>query len=290
MALLDRPSPSEEPAELAERRELDELPPLPKQDPAFIKGASLAWALLVFTAATLRAMVTPPYVWRGEFVEQAWLLFKRGSIPAAVSAAGFGYGAPGLQGTALVEPFGDVNRVAAILGAATIREQAVWVTGMVVAGVVGTAITADLGARRIRDELSALEVMGVDAIRRMVVPRVLAITLLMPALGLVVIVAEYYAVQVAYMQYDGKEGAFREAAAYSFASIDVFIFFIKTLTVGFIVGIVCCFKGMNASGGSLGVGRAVNQAVVLSFVLVWVLNFAFNSTYLSIFPEAQTLR
>ena len=59
---------------------------------------------------------------------------------------------------------------------------------------------------------------------------------------------------------------------------------------GAIVGVVCCYKGVNASGGSLGVGRAVNQAVVISFVLVWTLNFAFNSTYLSLFPEAQTLR
>ncbi len=270
--------------------QVNEPPPLPRQDGPFLRGASLAWDLLLFTLATLRALVTPPYVWRKEFVEQAWLLFKRASIPASVSAFGFGYGAPGLQGTALVEPFGDINRVAAILGAATIREQAVWVTGMVVAGVIGTAITADLGARRIREELSALEVMGVDAIRRMVVPRILAITLLMPALGILVIVTEYFAIQIAYLQYDGSAGAFKEAAAYSYAAIDILIFFVKTLTVGFIVGIVCCFKGMNASGGSLGVGRAVNQAVVLSFVLVWVLNFAFNSTYLSLFPQVQTLR
>lgn len=265
-------------------------PPLPKPEPKVVKGASLAWQLLLFAAATLRALVTPPFSWRIEFVEQAWLLLKRASIPAAVSAFGFGYGAPGLQGTSLVEPFGDINRVAAIVGAATIREQAVWVTGMVVAGVIGTAICADLGARKVRDELAALEVIGVDAIRRLVAPRVLAITLLMPVLGLLVIVTEYYAILLAYLQYGGAEGAFREAGAYSFAAIDIFIFFVKTLVVGFIVGIVCCFKGVNASGGSLGVGRAVNQAVVLSFVLVWVLNFAFNSTYLSLFPEAQTLR
>jgi phospholipid/cholesterol/gamma-HCH transport system permease protein len=265
-------------------------PPLPRQDGAFIRGASLAWELLIFAFATLRAIVTPPYSWGGEFVDQAWLLLKRASIPAAASAFGFGYGAPGLQGTALVEPFGDVNRVAAILGAATIREQAVWVTGMVVAGVIGTAICADLGARKVRDELNALSVMGVDAMRRMVAPRVLAITLLMPAMGLLVIFVEYYAIELAYLVYGGQPGAFKEAAAYSYSSIDIYIFFIKTIVVGFVVGVVCCFKGMNVSGGSRGVGRAVNQAVVLSFVLVWVLNFAFNSTYLSLFPQAQTLR
>ena len=266
------------------------VPPLPREDGPVIKSASLSWELLVFALGTVRAILTPPYNWVPEFVDQAWLLLKRASIPAAASAFGFGYGAPGLQGSALTQSFGDVNRVAAILGAATIREQAVWVTGMVVAGVIGTAICADLGARKVRDELNALSVMGVDAIRRMVAPRVLAITVLMPALGCLVIVVEYYAIELAYLVYGGSAGAYKAAAAYSYSAIDVYIFLIKTVVVGFIVGIVCCYKGMNVSGGSRGVGRAVNQAVVLSFVLVWVLNFAFNSTYLSLFPQAGALR
>jgi phospholipid/cholesterol/gamma-HCH transport system permease protein len=265
-------------------------PPLPKKDPAIIRSTSGVWELLVFAGQVFRAILTPPYSWKVEFVDQAWLLFKRGLIPCMVSAAGFGYGAPGLQGTAITGAFGDINRVAAIVGAATIREQAVWVTGMVVAGVVGTAIAADLGARKIRDELDALAVIGVDQIRRLVAPRVLAITLLMPALGMVVIITEFYAIMMAYLLYGGSPGEFNEAGAYSFAAIDIFLFLIKTVVVGAVVGVVCCYKGINASGGSLGVGRAVNQAVVLSFVLVWTLNFAFNSTYLSLFPEAQTLR
>ena len=286
MAVVDAPLPP--PARRPPARSTE--PPLPKKEPAIIRGTSGVWGLLVFAGATLRAIVTPPFSWRREFVEQAWLLFMRGVIPCAVSGAGFGYGAPGLQGTSITDTFGDINRVAAIVGAATIREQAMWVTGMVVAGVVGTAICADLGARKIRDELDAMSVIGVDTIRRMVAPRVLAITLLMPALGMVVIVTEFYAIMLAYLYYGGTAGEFAEAGAYSFAAIDIFLFFIKTMFVGVVVGIVCCYKGVNASGGSLGVGRAVNQAVVLSFVLVWTINFAFNSTYLSLFPEAQTLR
>ncbi len=102
---------------------------MPRKDGPAIRSASLAWELLTFALATLRAILTPPYNWFPEFIDQAWILLKRASIPAAASAFGFGYGAPGLQGTGLTEQFGDINRVAAILGAATIREQAVWVTG-----------------------------------------------------------------------------------------------------------------------------------------------------------------
>lgn len=267
-----------------------QIPPLPKKETAFIGAVAGIWSIVVFTGAVLRAIFVPPYTWKVEFVDEAWLLFKRGVIPCAVSAAGFAYGAPGLQGTAILESFGDINRVAGIVGAAVIREQAMWVTGMVVAGVVGTAICADLGARKIRDELDAMAVIGVDTTRRLVAPRVVAITLLMPALGMVVIVTEFYAIMVAYLVYGGTVGEYLEAGAYSFAAIDIYLFFIKTLVVGFVVGIVCCYKGVNASGGSTGVGRAVNQAVVIAFVLVWTLNFAFNSTYLSLFPEAQTIR
>lgn len=288
MAVLERP-PKASPVRDPTVRDPAVLP-LPRQDGPLMSGAAVAWELLLFAMATLSAIVTPPYNWIPEFIDQAWILLKRATIPAAACAFGFGYGAPGLQGSAFAESFGDVNRVAAILGAATIREQAVWVTGMVVAGVIGTAICADLGARKIRDELNAMSVMGVDAMRRMVAPRVLAITLLMPAVGLLVMFVEYYAIELAYLAYGGTNGGFKEAAAYSYSAIDIYTFFIKTLVVGFIVGIVCCFKGMNASGGSRGVGRAVNQAVVMSFVLVWVLNYAFNSTYLALFPQALSLR
>lgn len=265
-------------------------PPIPKPDPKPIKASAGVWEMVVLTMRTLVALVTPPFSWRGEFADQSWTLFKRASIPAAASAFGFGYGAPGLQGTGILAEFGDITRVSGIVGAATIREQAVWITGMVVAGVVGTAICADLGARKVREELSALDVMGVDVVRKMVAPRVLAITVLMPAMGVLVIVVEFYAIMLAYLTFGGEAGAFVEAGAYSYTAIDIFAFLLKTTSVGLIVGIVCCYKGMNASGGPLGVGKAVNQAVVISFVLVWILNFAFNSTYLSLFPEAQTLR
>ncbi len=271
------------------RRPPSATPPI-ERDPGWVAGISVVWGILALAGSVFRALLTPPFAWRTEFVTQAWILLKRASIPAAVSAFGFGYGAPGIQGTGILETFGDITRVAGIVGAATIREQAVWVTGMVVAGVVGTAICADLGARKTREELDALAVMGVNAVNRLVAPRVLAITVLMPALGVLVIVTEYYAIELAFFTFGGTGGAFNQASIYSYTAIDIFTFLIKTSMVGLVVGIVCCYKGVNASGGSLGVGKAVNQAVVISFVLVWVLNLAFNSTYLSLFPDAQTLR
>jgi phospholipid/cholesterol/gamma-HCH transport system permease protein len=267
-----------------------DAPPPARKQPKWLDAASQVWGVLTLAGGVARALVTPPFSWRGEFVDQAWILAKRASLPAAISAFGFGYGAPGVQGSLIAELLGDPTRVAAIVGPATVREQAVWITGMIVAGVAGTAICADLGARKVRDELAALEVMGINPVLKLVAPRVLALTLLMPALGIVVITTETFAILLANLQVTATVGGYFEAVSRSFTTIDLVANLVKTSLSGAVVGLICCYKGMNAKGGPVGVGRAVNQAVVISFVIIWVLNFAFNSTYLGAFPGAQAVR
>ncbi len=137
-------------------------------------AASQAWGILTLRGGTIRRSSRRRSAGAGSSSTRpgCWPSARR-SRPA-ISAFGFGYGAPGVQGSLIAELLGDPTRVAAIVGPATVREQAVWITGMVVAGVAGTAICADLGARKVRDELAALQVMGVDPIRTLVAPRVLA--------------------------------------------------------------------------------------------------------------------
>src|SRR5204863_9854060 len=91
------------------------------------------------------------------------------------------YGAPGLQAGDFLTLFGALDRLGGFFVLASIREIGPLITSIVMAGVAGTAITADLGARKIREELDALQVLGVDPIKNLVVPRFLA---LMVATGL----------------------------------------------------------------------------------------------------------
>jgi phospholipid/cholesterol/gamma-HCH transport system permease protein len=241
-------------------------------------------------ARAVVCLVTPPFVWRGEFVEQGWALAKRAWFPLAVSAFAFGWGAPGIQGANFTRSVGSVERVGIIASNATIREVAVWVTGMLVSGVAGTAICADLGARKIRQELDAMAVMGVDVVRRAIAPRVLALTILMPALGMIAMVACMAGNLVAALQFGSTFGGFWAVFTHTLTVVDTQAFVVKTAVFGFVVSVVCCYKGMNAKGGSQGVGRAVNQAVVIAFVAVWVINYAFNSIYQAAFPSIQGLR
>ena len=95
-----------------------------------------------------------------------------------ISTLAFGFGAPGLQAANFLSLFGALDRLGGFFILASIREFAPFVTAVVVAGVAGTAITADLGARKIREELDALQVLGVDPIKNLVVPRFLALMLI----------------------------------------------------------------------------------------------------------------
>ena len=98
-------------------------------------------------------------------------------FPLVVSTVAFGYGAPGLQAANFLVLFGALDRLGGFFVLASIREFAPFVTAIVLAGVAGTAITADLGARKIREELDALQVLGVDPVKNLVVPRFLALML-----------------------------------------------------------------------------------------------------------------
>lgn len=243
----------------------------------------LAWRVVA-------ALVTAPKSWWAEFVDQAWRLARRTTLPLAISAFAFGYGAAGIEGANFTSVVGAIDRVGAFASAGTVREISVWITGMLVTGVAGTAVCADLGARKIRQELDAMAVLGIDVTRRLVAPRVLALTLLMPALGVVAMSASILALLLVGLQFGGSAAGFWSTFTATLNTIDLLAFAIKTLIFGFVVSVVCCYMGLNAKGGPQGVGRAVNQAVVIGFVVVWIINYAFNSVYQAGFPELQGLR
>ena len=133
--------------------------------------------MMILTGKTIMSALRPPYPYGGEFVSQFLFALKLCWFPLIVSTVAFGYGAPGLQAANFLVLFGALDRLGGFFVLASIREFAPFVTAIVLAGVAGTAITADLGARKIREELDALQVLGVDPVKNLVVPRFLALML-----------------------------------------------------------------------------------------------------------------
>jgi phospholipid/cholesterol/gamma-HCH transport system permease protein len=240
--------------------------------------------------AALRAM-TRTLSWRADVVEQSWLLVRRCTLPLALAVFGFGFGTIGTEAGQTLTALGAPDRVGGLFVVAAVRELATWATAMVVAGVGGTAICADLGARRVREEIDALQVLGVEPVRTLVVPRMIALTLVAPLLNLVaILVCTLAGVLGTFVLYPTSVASFAATFHANFAVPDLIGSELKTFIFGVIIAIVCCYKGLNASGGAQGVGRAVNQAVVISFAALWIFNYAFTSLLLASFPSLQGLR
>src|SRR6185369_7855062 len=129
--------------------------------------------MMILTGKTIMSAIRPPYPYGGEFVQQFLFALKLCWFPLVISTIALGYGAPGLQAANIFTILGSIDRLGGFFVLASIREFAPFVTAVVMAGVAGTAITADLGARKIREELDALQVLGVDPVKNLVVPRFL---------------------------------------------------------------------------------------------------------------------
>src|SRR5881394_4531771 len=262
-------------------------------DRAFLPAKSLfeqVGNMMILTGKTITATVRPPYPYGGEFISQFIFALQLCWFPMLISTVAFGFGAPGLQAANFLTLFGALDRLGGFFILASVREFAPFVTAVVVAGVAGTAITADLGARKIREELDALQVLGVDPIKNLVVPRFLALVVITGLLDIFAIVFGLTAGITAELLYKQPLGGFF-ATLFSNASItDLAASVLMCSMFGAIIAVVCCYKGMTASGGPAGVGRAVNQAVVIAFMGVFAFLYLFTTVLLASNPELQSIR
>jgi len=133
--------------------------------------------MMILTGKTISSAMRPPYPYGEEFVSQFLFVLRLVWFPLLVTTVAINYGAPGLQAANFLRLFGATDRLGGFFVLAAIREIGPLITSIVLAGVAGTAITADLGARKIREELDALQVLGVDPVKNLVVPRFLALML-----------------------------------------------------------------------------------------------------------------
>ena len=153
------------------------------------------------------------------------------------------FGAPGLQAANFLSLFGALDRLGGFFILASVREFAPFVCAIIVAGVAGTAITADLGARKIREELDALQVLGVDPIKNVVVPRFLALILITGLLDVYAILFGISGGIIAEVMYGQPLGGFM-ATLFNNASVtDLWASLVKCTMFGGIVAIVCCLQG-----------------------------------------------
>ncbi|GAA1298135.1 ABC transporter permease [Streptomyces sanglieri] len=219
-----------------------------------------------------------------EFIEQFWFVASVTILPAALVSIPFG-AVIALQVGSLTQQLGAQSFTGGASVLAVIQQASPIIVALLISGAAGSAICADLGSRKIREELDAMEVMGVSPIQRLVVPRVLATMLVAVLLnGLVSVVGTLGGYFFNVILQHGTPGAYLASFSALAQLPDLYISEVKALIFGFIAGIVAAYRGLNPRGGPKGVGDAVNQSVVITFMLLFFVNTVLTAIYLQIVP------
>ncbi len=241
-------------------------------------------SLFALTIDVLRALPKRPFQTK-EFIQQAWFIASVTILPTALVSIPFG-AVIALQLGTLTRQLGAQSYTGAASVLAVIREASPIVTALLIAGAGGSAICADIGSRKIREEIDAMEVLGISPIQRLVVPRVLAsmlVAVLLNGLVSVVGVSGGYFFNVIIQ--GGTPGAYIASFTALAQTADLWTGEIKALIFGAMAAIVASYKGLTAGGGPKGVGDAVNQSVVITFMLLFVVNFVATAVYFQVVPS-----
>ncbi|MBV8087239.1 MAG: ABC transporter permease [Chloroflexi bacterium] len=243
----------------------------------------------ILFAAAVRGIFQRPF-YLAEFLEQCRFVLFSCFVPLMLTGLGWGT-IVALEAGNFFKLASAEWRIGGFMVLANVREFAPVATGLMVAAVCGTAITADLGARKVRDELEALSVMGISNILFIVVPRFLALAVMTALYNVPMIVFTCLSGYLASVALVGvNSGAFISTFFTQGTLQDLYGGEIKCVVFGMIIATICCYKGITARGGAEGVARAVHQAVVACFVSIQIFEYLYTPTVLALFHTNNVLR
>jgi len=237
-----------------------------------------------FVGQVLRGFGARPFHW-SEAVDQGWQIARVVIIPTALVSIPLG-AVVALQVGSLTQQLGAQSFAGAASVVSILREGAPLATALLLAGAGGSAICADFGSRVIREEIDALRVLGVNVITRLVVPRVAAamvVSVLLTGFVMGVGIAGGYVFNVVLQ--NGTSGVYVESFRALATRPDLYGSLVKGLVFGAIAAVVGSYKGLHAQGGPKGVGQAVNESVVVTFLLLFAANYLLSVAFFQLFPQ-----
>lgn len=253
--------------------------PIERVGAAIIEAVEEVGRHATITFNALRNLLRRPFRLRLMFKQMEFVGFQSLSI---VSITGLFTGAVfALQSNVAFSMFGAQGLVGSTVGLALSRELSPVLTSLMVTGRAGSAMAAEIGTMRVTEQVDALEAMGVDPVGYLVTPRVVASTLMVPALTVVfdligIMGAYFVGTRVLHI----GEGAFVHRIEWYIDPDDITSGLWKAAAFGFILSVVGCTKGFFARGGAEGVGRATTRAVVVSSVSILIADYFLTSALL----------
>ncbi len=242
-----------------------------KQINAVLEGVGSTVMLLVRSASYAGTL---PRQW-SRFIEQCYIIGYT-TLPI-VSILSFFIGTVlALEAGYSLQDFGAKEYIGSLVGLSMARELGPMMTAVLLAGRVGSAITAELASMTVYQEVDALTTMNIPAAKILVLPRLAAVLVMMPVLIVISNIVGWFggSVVARYVSYVGISSESYFAALRHFTKFkDVINGMEKAEVFGFVVVLVCCSIGLSTRGGPREIGAAVTRAVVVSLILILVLDY-----------------
>ena len=233
----------------------------------------------IFLFNVLREMITPPF--RFSLILKNLYFIGNQSLIIIVMTGFFTGAVFGLQIAGVFSIFKAEAIMGGATGIALATELAPLVTAFLLAGRVGSAITAEIATMVVTEQIEAIEAMGVEPIHYLVVPRIIASILIMPLLcGFFMFFGMFGCYLVGLVIYNIDQGVFMEQLTYLVVPNDIVVGLRKMYAFSFIISIIACYSGLNASGGAKGVGQATTVSVVK--MLMGILLFDLFISYIEV--------
>ena len=234
--------------------------------------------LALFTVQALATAVTPPFYPR--LILRQVLYIGYFSLPVVGLTAIFTGMVLALQSYTGFSRFSATGAIATIVVVSMTRELGPVISGLMVAGRVGAAMAAEIGTMRVTDQIDALTTLSTDPLRYLVLPRLIAGLVTLPAL---VFVADIIGVFGGFLVSTARLGfnpfGYLDQTQQNLVANDVVSGLVKAAVFGFIVALMGCYHGYQSRGGAEGVGQATTYAVVSASILILVFNYFLTSVF-----------
>ena len=236
-----------------------------------VDGAGYSLALLVSASWQIGALFRSHY--RVSLYRQMFICGIQ-TIPVTLVVSIFTGMILALNGGISLEEIGQEGILGRIVAVSMVREMGPFMTALILAASVGSAMAAELGTMKVSEEIDALKIMSIEAPRFLVLPRLLAMAIMTPVVTIYTsLVGTIGGAIISYFQYDVLFKKFETDAYEYLTAKDVYTGILKALIFGIVIAVVGCSQGLRTSGGAIGVGQATRQAVVISYLLIIVLGY-----------------
>lgn len=235
---------------------------------ALLKTRNTGRAVLVFMEALL--FMPTAFKRKREIIRQMMICGVR-SLPIVSLIAIFTGMILSLQAGLILMEYNQEASVGSLVSETMVREMGPFMTALILAASVGSAYAAEIGTMRVSEEISALEVMSINPVSYLVMPRLLAMTFMIPALTIFAnLLGVLGGMVVATNQLNVNATAYKQMALQFLTADELWNGLIKSIVFGAIVVTVSCYQGFATTNGAIGVGRATRSSVVVSFVLILI--------------------